>query len=172
MDPRRLPRRRVRPTLTRRCPTIVFHGDGDAVVHPGNGTQAIAMALSDAKQGDASSATAPVMTQGVSAQGRRYTRTVYLTAAEQPPQAEHWVVHGGGARLVGREYARFLHRPERPRCHTRDVALLQPPRQIGFLIMGKNTSPHALHMAVRAGPAAGPAVRPRLDRRNPCGAAN
>ncbi len=77
-------------------PTIVFHGDGDAVVHPGNGTQAVAVALGDAKQGDANSATASVMAQGVSAQGRRYTRTVYLTAAEQPPQAEHWVVHGGG----------------------------------------------------------------------------
>jgi poly(hydroxyalkanoate) depolymerase family esterase len=77
-------------------PTIVFHGDGDAVVHPGNGTQAIAVALGESMNGDAGSAAASVMEPGVSAQGRRYTRTIYRAAAGQPAQAEHWVVHGGG----------------------------------------------------------------------------
>ncbi len=77
-------------------PTIVFHGDGDAVVHPGNGTQAIAVALGESIEAGAISDVAPVMEHGVSVQGRRYTRTIYRAAAGQPAQAEHWVVHGGG----------------------------------------------------------------------------
>jgi poly(hydroxyalkanoate) depolymerase family esterase len=77
-------------------PTIVFHGDGDAVVHPGNGTQAIAVALSEAQQSGSNAAGAPTVEQGVSAEGRHYTRTVYAGAEGAPTQAEHWVVHGGG----------------------------------------------------------------------------
>lgn len=78
-------------------PTIVFHGDGDAVVHPDNGAQAIAVALGQSTNGDDThSAADSVMEPGVSAQGRRYTRTIYRAASGQPAQAEHWVVHGGG----------------------------------------------------------------------------
>ena len=75
-------------------PTIVFHGDGDAIVHPGNGSQAIAVALSDTQHKGRDAA--PTVEQGVSVQGRHYTRTVYAGAAGAAPQAEHWVVHGGG----------------------------------------------------------------------------
>ncbi len=77
-------------------PTIVFHGDGDAVVHPGNGSQAIAVALGEIQHSDTDAAEAPVVEHGVSAQGRRYTRTIYAGAAGTAVQAEHWVVHGGG----------------------------------------------------------------------------
>ena len=77
-------------------PTIVFHGDGDAVVHPGNGTQAIAAALGASQPRGSDAAEAPMVEQGVSAQGRRYTRTVYARAEGKAAQAEHWVVHGGG----------------------------------------------------------------------------
>lgn len=77
-------------------PTIVFHGDDDGIVHPGNGTQAIAAALGEMHERDASPIEAPVTEQGVSPQGRRYTRTIYPAATGPTPQAEHWVVHGGG----------------------------------------------------------------------------
>lgn len=77
-------------------PTIVFHGDGDAVVHPDNGAQAIAVALGESIQAVTSSDTTSASEPGVSAQGRHYTRTIYRPAAGQPAQAEHWVVHGGG----------------------------------------------------------------------------
>lgn len=76
-------------------PTIVFHGDGDAVVHPGNGTQAIAVAIGQAG-GTGPVTGSPVVEESVSASGRRYTRTTHPRAAGAPAQAEHWVVHGGG----------------------------------------------------------------------------
>ena len=79
-------------------PTIVFHGDGDAVVHPGNGSQAIAVAIgqtADPRTAGAASS-APLVEQGVSATGRRYTRTTHPGPDGAAAQAEHWVVHGGG----------------------------------------------------------------------------
>ncbi len=68
-------------------PTIVFHGDQDQTVHPRNGEQVIAAA-----QGGAGSTR---VEQGVSAQGRRYTRS---TRHGDKGQAvtEHWLVHGAG----------------------------------------------------------------------------
>ncbi len=79
-------------------PTIVFHGDGDATVHPGNGSQAIAVAIGQtANPRSAAAATsAPLVEPGVSATGRRYTRTTHPGPDGAPAQAEHWVVHGGG----------------------------------------------------------------------------
>ena len=77
-------------------PTIVFHGDGDVVVHPGNGTQAIAVAIGQALRGNGDAAISPQVEHGISAQGRRYTRTLHPRADGTPAQAEHWVVHGGG----------------------------------------------------------------------------
>ena len=77
-------------------PTIVFHGDVDAIVHPGNGTQAIAAALGDAQHGGSCVAGTATVEQGVSAQGRLYTRSVYASATGASTQAELWVVHGGG----------------------------------------------------------------------------
>ena len=77
-------------------PTIVFHGDGDTIVHPGNGAQAIAKALGDAHQSATDAAGAQSVEHGVTARGRHYTRTVHASAQGLPAQAEHWVVHGGG----------------------------------------------------------------------------
>ncbi|MDO9315775.1 MAG: PHB depolymerase family esterase [Burkholderiaceae bacterium] len=76
-------------------PTIVFHGDGDAVVHPGNGTQAIAVAIGQTARNDTVSAN-PRVEAGESRGGRRYTRTTHPGPEGTPAQAEHWVVHGGG----------------------------------------------------------------------------
>jgi len=64
-------------------PTIVFHGDRDETVHPLNGEQLMAAAR---RHGPAR------VEQGVSPQGRRYTRSVFGADAE----AEHWLLHGAG----------------------------------------------------------------------------
>ncbi|MGZ5786326.1 MAG: extracellular catalytic domain type 1 short-chain-length polyhydroxyalkanoate depolymerase [Ramlibacter sp.] len=66
-------------------PTIVFHGDADNTVHPGNGEHVIAASVH--KQ-------ATVEEQaGSSANGHRYTRQVHR-APDGRVVAEHWVVHG------------------------------------------------------------------------------
>jgi poly(3-hydroxybutyrate) depolymerase len=67
-------------------PTIVFHGDRDATVHPANGKQVAA-----ASAGAASAE----LERGRSAGGRLYTRSVYREAGGRPV-AEHWAVHGAG----------------------------------------------------------------------------
>jgi len=64
-------------------PTIVFHGDADATVHPGNGehiAKANAGATEEVKRASA-------------AGGRAYTRNVRRSATGAVV-AEHWVVHG------------------------------------------------------------------------------
>lgn len=79
-------------------PTIVFHGDQDQTVHPRNGEQVIAAALGAAAAAP-DAHTRPYgqarVEQGVSAQGRRYTRS---TQHDDKGQAltEHWLVHGAG----------------------------------------------------------------------------
>lgn len=69
-------------------PTIVFHGDQDSTVHPRNGEQVIA-----AVQGHTSAQ--PRVEQGVSARGRRYTRST-RQAEHGRTVTEHWLVHGAG----------------------------------------------------------------------------
>ena len=67
-------------------PTIVFHGDQDATVHPANGEQVLA----------ASAGTlTPEVEQARSPNGRDYTRRIYRDAGGAV-KAEHWAVHGGG----------------------------------------------------------------------------
>ena len=65
-------------------PTIVFHGGQDRTVHPRNGEQVIAAVLGSAQ-----------VEHGVSAQGRRYTRSIHPGDRGNSP-AEHWLVHGAG----------------------------------------------------------------------------
>ncbi len=67
-------------------PTIVFHGDADATVHPVNGTQAFEAASAP---GAAASA-ATRMKQS----GRRQATRRISHAADGRVQAEHWLVHG------------------------------------------------------------------------------
>jgi len=69
-------------------PTIVFHGDADRTVHPRNGEQVIAAARGHA-------AGSPRVEQGVSSQGRRYTRSTHHDG-EGKSLAEHWLLHGAG----------------------------------------------------------------------------
>lgn len=79
-------------------PTIVFHGDQDQTVHPRNGEQVIAAALAGAGGASPSGAFPPGsvrVEQGVSAQGRRYTRSTQHGHQGQA-LTEHWLVHGAG----------------------------------------------------------------------------
>lgn len=67
-------------------PTIVFHGDQDATVHPNNGS-AVVQACAGAA--------ACRSERGRSAGGRNYTRHVHVDA-QGLVRAEHWVLHGAG----------------------------------------------------------------------------
>jgi poly(hydroxyalkanoate) depolymerase family esterase len=66
-------------------PTIVFHGDADATVHPANGKQLAASR--------ADSSVAPEVQPRQGAGGRDSTRSVHRDRAGRV-RAEHWVVHG------------------------------------------------------------------------------
>jgi poly(hydroxyalkanoate) depolymerase family esterase len=67
-------------------PTIVFHGDADATVHPANGEQVIAASTG---------AACAVETQRVPSGGARAsTKRIYTNRGDGRVVAEHWLVHG------------------------------------------------------------------------------
>jgi poly(hydroxyalkanoate) depolymerase family esterase len=79
-------------------PTIVFHGDQDRTVHPRNSEQLIAAVLdsaAEAEEAHSDGADGPLVEQGVSAQGQRYTRSTHQ-GRNGSALAEHWLVHGAG----------------------------------------------------------------------------
>jgi poly(hydroxyalkanoate) depolymerase family esterase len=70
---------------TSRTPVIVFHGDADATVHPGNGSSVFEAAGSPG---------AAVRTEsGAAPGGRSWTRHV-MSTPDGTTFAEHWEVHG------------------------------------------------------------------------------
>lgn len=72
-------------------PLIVFQGDADEVVHPDNG-----VALVESARGlDLMSGAECWRIQGISSQGRRFTRTRHASTAVTGP-VEHWELHGVG----------------------------------------------------------------------------
>ncbi len=75
-------------------PTIVFHGDLDATVHPMNGEHVIAQ-VSPVKSVLIQSPSAPRTVENGEAGGRPYTRTVQADRKGKPV-FEHWLVHGAG----------------------------------------------------------------------------
>jgi poly(hydroxyalkanoate) depolymerase family esterase len=86
-------------------PAIVFHGDHDQTVHPRNGEQVVAAVLRSRLRSPAASTDCrPVIEQGVSTQGRRYTRSIHRSDTGQPI-AEHWLVHGAGHAWSGGQAA-------------------------------------------------------------------
>lgn len=80
-------------------PTIVFHGDADPTVHPGNGRAIVARA------------TPGTVSEGQSAAGRRYTRTVHPASPGQG-DAEHWLLHGAGHAWSGGSAAGSYTQPD------------------------------------------------------------
>lgn len=75
-------------------PAIVFHGDADTTVHPGNGEQIIAPYAATAS----ASETERVPARG--AQDHDSTRRIYR-AADGQVVAEYWVVHGAAHAWAG-----------------------------------------------------------------------
>ena len=77
-------------------PTIVFHGDRDATVHPLNGEEVIAQSIaSGSGNADTEANSHVTVERGRAAKGHAYTRTIYYDAGGQP-SVEHWLVHGAG----------------------------------------------------------------------------
>ncbi|HSV46796.1 MAG TPA: PHB depolymerase family esterase, partial [Ramlibacter sp.] len=72
-------------TASSGVPTIVFHGDADGTVHPGNGARVIAASVPPG--------TTVEIEQGVAPGGRSYTRQLHQPAGGAPALAEHWIVH-------------------------------------------------------------------------------
>jgi poly(hydroxyalkanoate) depolymerase family esterase len=81
---------RGRPAL----PTIVFHGDQDAIVHPRNGA-----AVVDQVTADAVGLHSTVL-HGQAPGGRAYTRVIYANPAGNA-LCEQWIVHGAGHAWAG-----------------------------------------------------------------------
>lgn len=79
------------------CPAIVFHGDRDTTVHPGNGDQVIAQCArgSSARRAQAGSDPLVSVQRGQVPNGHAYTRTTYHQVNGQAV-AEHWLIHGAG----------------------------------------------------------------------------
>lgn len=73
-------------------PVIIFHGDADPTVHPRNGEQVLAAALSGHGLAGLPAPVPEVV--GGTALGRAYTRSVYQ--ADGGWSAEYWVLQGGG----------------------------------------------------------------------------
>lgn len=89
------------PTSPILVPTIVFHGDCDAIVNAGNGAQVITQTLAQSQQGQGGEAALQATEYAGSASGgRRYTRTVYRDKAGRP-LVEQWLVHGAGHAWAG-----------------------------------------------------------------------
>lgn len=76
-------------------PAIVFHGDRDHTVHPGNGTEVLAQCMGVSGAGNRLAQMKTRKVQGNAANGRPYTQTIYFGAEEQV-LAEHWTIHGSG----------------------------------------------------------------------------
>ena len=68
-------------------PTIVFHGDGDATVHPVNGGHVIDQARQAVRL--------RTLTETGKAGGRSYTRVMEIDAGGTP-RLEQWTIHGAG----------------------------------------------------------------------------
>jgi poly(hydroxyalkanoate) depolymerase family esterase len=86
-------------------PTIVFHGDADHTVHPGNGDNVVAAAAGAASDAPDVKLRAPG--------GRHYTRRVH-SAPDGGAAAEHWIVHGAAHAWSGGSHAGSYTDPQGP----------------------------------------------------------
>lgn len=79
----------AQPGYSRIVPAIVFHGDRDTTVHPGNGDQVIA------QLGETLDGLATTVEHGQSPGGLAYSRTLHRDSSGNAI-FEQWVVHGAG----------------------------------------------------------------------------
>jgi len=78
-------------------PTIVFHGDQDKTVHPGNGDRVIAQCAPPQSSQPAQAVRNPrvKVERGQVPKGHAYTRTTHHDA-DGKPIMEQWLIHGAG----------------------------------------------------------------------------
>jgi poly(hydroxyalkanoate) depolymerase family esterase len=81
-------------------PAIVFHGDGDGIVHPGNADAVVDAVLRADPSCNASRADMLVEPRDATAGGHRCTRSTWTTTGGDVI-AEAWRVHGGGHAWFG-----------------------------------------------------------------------
>lgn len=93
-------------------PTIVFHGDRDATVHPVNGERIF-------EQGSKKPSSKAKIIKGQVPQGHAYTRTI-MTNARGLVIGEHWNVHGAGHSWSGGSSAGSYTDPNGPNA-TREM---------------------------------------------------
>jgi poly(hydroxyalkanoate) depolymerase family esterase len=79
---------------TRLVPTIVFHGDQDATVHPRNGDAVVAQSTASA------TGLQSTVQRARATGGHAYTRTVYAVPSGRP-LCEQWTIHGAGHAWAG-----------------------------------------------------------------------
>jgi poly(hydroxyalkanoate) depolymerase family esterase len=79
---------------SRAAPVIVFHGDADATVHPGNAAGVVRAALEGRGNG-AGGPAAPRVAEGRSAKGQSFTRTEH-PGADGRSAVELWLLRGAG----------------------------------------------------------------------------
>jgi poly(hydroxyalkanoate) depolymerase family esterase len=91
---KKAPGRTRKPARTspRRVPVIVFHGDQDAIVHPGHGDAVLRQFLHPAAHGEVVHRQDERTEQ---AHGRGYTKTAVLDRSGRTV-AEYWTLHGAG----------------------------------------------------------------------------
>jgi poly(hydroxyalkanoate) depolymerase family esterase len=87
-------------------PTIVFHGDRDATVHPRNGAEVVARAMG-------SGGLRTSVEHGSVAAGHTYTRSIQRDASGQRV-LEQWVIHGAGHAWSGGSPAGSFTDPKGP----------------------------------------------------------
>lgn len=88
-------------TGRRSVPTIIFHGDRDATVHPRNGDQVMAHGTGRAANDDGDPSVATAASRGGRvAGGHAWTCTVQHDD-EGRTRLEHWLIHGAGHAWAG-----------------------------------------------------------------------
>lgn len=75
-------------------PTIIFHGDQDAIVHPRNGDAVAAQSTASA------SGLRKTAERGAAAGGYTYSRVIHVDASGRAV-CEHWTIHGAGHAWAG-----------------------------------------------------------------------
>jgi poly(hydroxyalkanoate) depolymerase family esterase len=90
-----MPAAGARRQAVQAVPTIVFHGDGDHTVQASNGEQIVQQALAAHRRTHEAAPWQAQTEAGVSAGGRRYTRTRHVDRHGQT-RIESWALHGAG----------------------------------------------------------------------------
>jgi poly(hydroxyalkanoate) depolymerase family esterase len=87
----------ARAAATSTVPTIVFHGDRDAVVHPSNADRLVASSRMSYEHGARQGPANPRVTveRGRAPGGHAYTRAIYRDPDGQM-LLENWTIHGAG----------------------------------------------------------------------------